>query len=63
LFSFAPPTPDAVPIWFVAAGERERVKGAIGAPAAAFAERCGFKPRAAGSRTRAGFYLRACRET
>ena len=42
---FALPTPDAVPIWFVTADEWETVKGAIGEAAAAFAERCGFKPK------------------
>jgi leucyl aminopeptidase len=45
LFSFASPTPDAVPVWLVAAGEWEAVKGIIGAPASAFAERCGFQPK------------------
>ena len=43
--SFAAPTPDAVPIWFVAAGEWETVKAAIGEEASAFAEACGFKPK------------------
>jgi leucyl aminopeptidase len=46
LSAFAAPAPDAVPIWFVAEGEWEALKAAIGAPAAAFAERCGFKPKA-----------------
>jgi leucyl aminopeptidase len=45
LLHFAPPTPDAVPIWFVSAEDWERVKGEIGGAAAAFAERCGFKPK------------------
>ena len=44
--SFAPPTPDAVPIWFVAADAWDSVKEAIGGRAAAFAEACGFKPKA-----------------
>ncbi len=43
---FAAPTADAIPIWFVAAGDWEAVKVSIGAAAAAFAERCGFKPKA-----------------
>jgi leucyl aminopeptidase len=44
--SFAQPTSDAVPIWLVAAGEWETVKAALGEDAAAFAEACGFKPKA-----------------
>ncbi len=43
---FAPPTPDATPVWFVSAENWEAVKASIGGPAAAFAERCGFKPKA-----------------
>ena len=44
--SFAPPSPEAAPIWFVAEEDFETAKAAIGAPAAAFADRCGFKPKA-----------------
>ena len=46
MFAFAPPTPDAVPVWFVTAETWDETKGAIGKEAAAFAERCGFKPKA-----------------
>jgi leucyl aminopeptidase len=46
LLRFASPTPDAVPVWFVSADAFDRVKETIGAEAAAFAEGCGFKPRA-----------------
>jgi len=42
---FAVPTPDAVPIWFVAPGAWESVRASVGAPAAAFADACGFKPK------------------
>ena len=42
---FAAPTPDALPIWFVAPDDWDRVKAEIGGLAAAFAERCGFKPK------------------
>ena len=45
MFSFAPPTPESAPIWFVAADGWEAVKASIGVPAVAFAERCGFKPK------------------
>ncbi len=45
LTRFAAPAPDAVPIWFVAPGEWDTIKASIGRPAAAFAERCGFKPK------------------
>ena len=44
--AFAPPTPDAIPIWFVSNEAFEAVKESIGATAAAFAESCGFKPKA-----------------
>lgn len=44
--SFAAPVADAIPIHLVAEGEWETVKAAIGGPGAAFAERCGFKPKA-----------------
>jgi leucyl aminopeptidase len=44
--AFAAPTPDAVPIYFVTPGDWETTKAAIGAEAAVFAERCGFKPKA-----------------
>ena len=46
MHSFASPTPDATPVWLVDAGNWEGVKNSIGAAAAAFAERCGFKPKA-----------------
>ena len=46
MFSFALPTPDAVPVWFVSADDWEAVKASIGAAGAAFAERCGFAPKA-----------------
>jgi len=46
LLPFAPPTPDATPVWFVSVENWETVKSSIGAAAAAFAERCGFKPKA-----------------
>ena len=52
LLPFAPPTPDATPVWFVSAENWETVKSSIGADAAAFAERCGFKPKA--------YYNRSC---
>jgi leucyl aminopeptidase len=43
---FAPPAADAVPVWFVSAETWPEVKASIGGAAAAFAERCGFKPKA-----------------
>jgi leucyl aminopeptidase len=43
---FAPPSPDAVPVWFVDTDAWPKVKSSIGAPAAAFVERSGFKPKA-----------------
>ena len=43
---FAPPSSDAVPIWFVSAADWENVKASIGEEAAIFAERCGFEPNA-----------------
>ena len=46
MLPFAPPTPDATPVWFVSADNWDRVKASIGDAAAAFAERCGFKPKA-----------------
>ena len=46
MLAFAPPTPDATPIWLVSAENWPTVKSTIGAPAAAFAERCGFQPKA-----------------
>ncbi len=46
MLTFAPPTPDAVPIWFVSADDWETVKPSIGGSAAAFAGRCGFTPKA-----------------
>jgi leucyl aminopeptidase len=46
LLAFASPTPDATPVWLVSAENWPRVKSTIGAAAAAFAERCGFEPRA-----------------
>ena len=44
--AFASPTPDATPVWLVDAENWPTVKSAIGANAAAFAEHCGFQPRA-----------------
>jgi leucyl aminopeptidase len=46
LLAFASPTPDATPIWLVSAENWLTVKSTIGAAAAAFAERCGFQPKA-----------------
>jgi leucyl aminopeptidase len=46
LLPFAPPTPDATPVWFVSADNWDSVKASIGEAAATFAERCGFKPKA-----------------
>ena len=43
---FAHSTSDAVPIWFVSAADWESVRASIGETAAAFAERCGFAPKA-----------------
>jgi leucyl aminopeptidase len=44
--AFASPTPDATPVWLVSAENWPTVKSAIGAAAAAFAEHCGFQPKA-----------------
>ena len=44
--AFASPTPDATPVWLVDRDNWEGVKTSIGDAAAAFAERCGFKPKA-----------------
>ena len=52
LQSFVPPATDAVPVWFVCAENWPRVKASIGGPAAAFAERCGFKPKAGATAAR-----------
>jgi leucyl aminopeptidase len=46
LCAFASPTPDATPVWLVGGDNWDGVKTSIGAAAAAFAERCGFKPKA-----------------
>src|SRR5271154_290823 len=46
LHAFASPTPDATPVWLVSPDNWEGVKTSIGAAATAFAERCGFKPKA-----------------
>jgi leucyl aminopeptidase len=46
LHSFAPPSAHATPVWFVSPEDWEAIKATIGAPAAAFAGRCGFKPMA-----------------
>jgi len=46
LAAFAPPAPDATPIWFVSDQNWPEVKASIGETAAAFAESCGFKPKA-----------------
>jgi leucyl aminopeptidase len=43
---FAHPAFDAVPIWFVSAADWESVKASIGDEPAAFAENCGFAPKA-----------------
>jgi leucyl aminopeptidase len=43
---FAHPAFDAIPIWFVSAAEWESVKTSIGDAATAFAENCGFAPKA-----------------
>jgi leucyl aminopeptidase len=43
---FASPTPDATPVWLVNAENWDAVRTSIGASARAFAERCGFKPKA-----------------
>jgi leucyl aminopeptidase len=44
--AFPSPTPDATPVWLVSAENWPTVKSAIGAAAAAFAEHCGFQPKA-----------------
>jgi leucyl aminopeptidase len=44
--AFASPTPDATPVWLASSDNWEGVKSSIAAAATAFAERCGFKPRA-----------------
>ena len=46
MLAFASPTPDAAPVWLVDAETWPSVKSTIGATAAAFAERCGFEPKA-----------------
>jgi leucyl aminopeptidase len=46
LYAFASPTQDATPVWLVDADNWDEVKTSIAAAAAAFAERCGFKPKA-----------------
>ena len=46
MLAFASPTPDATPVWLVSAETWPSVKSTIGATAAAFAERCGFEPKA-----------------
>ena len=46
MLAFASPTPDATPVWLVSAENWPTVKSTIGAAAAAFAERCGFQPKA-----------------
>jgi leucyl aminopeptidase len=46
LAAFASPTPDATPVWLVSAENWPSVKSSIGAAAAAFAEHCGFQPKA-----------------
>jgi leucyl aminopeptidase len=43
---FASPISDATPIWLVSAANWPLVRSAIGADAAAFAESCGFQPKA-----------------
>jgi len=46
LLAFASPAPDATPVWLVSAENWPTVKSTIGAAAAAFADRCGFQPKA-----------------
>ena len=46
MLAFASPTPDATPVWLVNAENWPMVKSTIGTAAAAFAERCGFEPKA-----------------
>ncbi len=46
MLAFASPTPDATPVWLVSVENWPTVKSTIGAAAAAFAERCGFQPKA-----------------
>ena len=46
LHAFASPAPDATPVWLVDSDNWDKVKTSIGADATAFAERCGFKPKA-----------------
>jgi leucyl aminopeptidase len=46
LLAFASPAPGATPVWLVTAENWPAVKSTIGAPAAAFAEHCGFQPKA-----------------
>ena len=44
--AFASQTPDATPVWLVSGDNWEAVRSSIGTAATAFAERCGFKPKA-----------------
>ena len=46
MLAFASPTPDATPIWLVSAETWPTIKSTIGVAATAFAERCGFQPKA-----------------
>ena len=46
MLAFASLTPDATPVWLVSVENWPTVKSTIGANAAAFAERCGFQPKA-----------------
>jgi leucyl aminopeptidase len=46
MLAFASPTPDATPVWLVSAENWPSVKSTIGEAPAAFAERCGFQPKA-----------------
>ena len=46
MLGFASPTPDATPVWLVSIENWPTVKSTIGAAAVAFAERCGFQPKA-----------------
>ena len=46
MLAFASPTPDATPVWLVSAENWPTIKSTIGAAAVAFAERCGFQPKA-----------------
>ncbi len=46
LASFAPPSPDAVPVWFATPENWDELRKTIGGGAARFADACGFEPKA-----------------